>query len=243
MATGAAPFARPAQTTTGSDAVSSAFFARVRGGGLSGADHAARHRSRARPSLRSARGARPLTRAVSTDSPSSSGAEKTVKAGAGRGSSGGSSGGSETPSSSSQPTTPSETPNALDRLADGALGEKHALCKRWVVFSDLHVSRKTAPVAMQVLRAVHETALERDAGIVFLGDFWHARGAIPVEPLVDALSEISKWRVPAVMIPGNHDQVTAGGETHALTPLQAANPEHVRVLSRPTLWRLSLIHI
>ena len=163
-----------------------------------------------------------------------------MKAGAGRGSSGGSSGGSETPSSSSQPTTPSETPNALDRLADGALGEKHALCKRWVVFSDLHVSRKTAPVAMQVLRAVHETALERDAGIVFLGDFWHARGAIPVEPLVDALSEISKWRVPAVMIPGNHDQVTAGGETHALTPLQAANPEHVRVLSRPTLWRGAL---
>ena len=75
---------------------------------------------------------------------------------------------------------------------------------------------------MQVLRAVHEAAIERDAGIVFLGDFWHARGAIPVEPLVDALAEIAKWRVPAVMIPGNHDQVTAGGETHALTPLQAA---------------------
>ena len=109
-----------------------------------------------------------------------------------------------------------------------------------MVFSDLHVNRKTAPVAMQVLRAVHEAALERDAGIVFLGDFWHARGAIPVEPLVDALSEISKWRVPAVMIPGNHDQVTAGGETHALTPLQAANPEHVRVISRPTLWRGAL---
>ena len=43
------------------------------------------------------------------------------------------------------------------------------------------------------------------------------------------------------MIPGNHDQVTAGGETHALTPLQAANPEYARVLSRPTLWRGALL--
>ena len=225
MATGAAPFARPTRTATGSDAVSSAFFARVRGGGVSGADHAARHRSRARPSPRSARGARPLTRAVATDSRSSSGAEKAgAKAGAKAGGS----------------AIASETEAVLDRLADGALGEKHALCARWVVFSDLHVNRKTAPVAMQVLRAVHEAAIERDAGIVFLGDFWHARGAIPVEPLVDALAEIAKWRVPAVMIPGNHDQVTAGGETHALTPLQAANPEYVRVLSRPTLWRGAL---
>ena len=231
--------ARPTRTAAGSDAVSSAFLARVRGGGVSGADHAARQRWRARPPLRWARGARPLTRAVATDSPSSSGGEKTAKTASAAGS--GSSGGSAIVAPSFHPTTSSGTPErALDRLADDALGEKHALCKRWVVFSDLHVNRKTAPVAMQVLRAVHETALERDAGIIFLGDFWHARGAIPVEPLVDALAEISKWRVPAVMIPGNHDQVTAGGETHALTPLQAANPTHVRVLSRPTLWRDAL---
>ena len=231
--------ARPTQTTAGSDAVSSAFLARVRGGGVSGADHAARQRWRARPPLRWARGARPLTRAVATDSPSSSGGEKTAKTASAAGS--GSSGGSAIVVPSSHPTTSSGTPErVLDRLADDALGETHSLCKRWVVFSDLHVNRKTAPVAMQVLRAVHETALERDAGIIFLGDFWHARGAIPVEPLVDALAEISNWRVPAVMIPGNHDQVTAGGETHALTPLQAANPTFVRVLSRPTLWRDAL---
>ena len=233
MATGAAPFARPTRTATGSDAVSSAFFARVRGGGVSGADHAARHRSRARPSPRSARGARPLTRAVATDSRSSSGAEKAgAKASA--------KAGAKAACGSAIASETEAVLDRLDRLADGALGEKHALCARWVVFSDLHVNRKTAPVAMQVLRAVHETAIERDAGIVFLGDFWHARGAIPVEPLVDALAEIAKWRVPAVMIPGNHDQVTAGGETHALTPLQAANPEYVRVLSRPTLWRGAL---
>ena len=44
------------------------------------------------------------------------------------------------------------------------------------MFSDLHVNRKTSPVCMQVLRAVHDAAESRDAGIVFLGDFWHARG-------------------------------------------------------------------
>jgi hypothetical protein len=39
------------------------------------------------------------------------------------------------------------------------------------------------------------------------------------------------------LITGNHDQVTAGGEVHALTPLAAANPQCIRVLSRPTAWR------
>jgi hypothetical protein len=74
----------------------------------------------------------------------------------------------------------------------------------------------------------------------FLGDFWHARGAIPVEPLIDALNAVREWTQPAVMIPGNHDQVTAGGEIHALSPLAAANPEYIRVLSRPTAWRGAL---
>ena len=93
---------------------------------------------------------------------------------------------------------------------------------------------------MEVLRAVHDEAEARSAGVVFLGDFWHARGAIPVEPLVEALDAVRAWTVPAVMIPGNHDQVTAGGETHALAPLAAANPKFVRVISRPALWRGAL---
>ena len=130
--------------------------------------------------------------------------------------------------------------SALDVLSDDALGPAHAAARRWIVFSDLHVNRKTAPVAMEVLRRVHDAALSRDAGVVFLGDFWHARGAIPVEPLVEALDAVRAWTVPAVMIPGNHDQVTAGGETHALAPLAAANPKFVRVISRPALWRGAL---
>jgi hypothetical protein len=128
----------------------------------------------------------------------------------------------------------------VDILADDALGPDHARCRRWVVFSDLHLNRKTSEVCVDVLRAVHREALARDAGILFLGDFWHARGAIPVEPLIEALDAVREWTVPCVMIPGNHDQVTAGGEIHALTPLAAANPARVKILSRPTVWRNAL---
>jgi hypothetical protein len=82
-------------------------------------------------------------------------------------------------------------------------------------------------------------ARERDAGVLFLGDFWHARGALPVAPLNAVLALFSRWDVPTVMIPGNHDQVTAGGEEHALTPLGAASPR-VHIFSRPAVWRNAL---
>ena len=115
----------------------------------------------------------------------------------------------------------------VDILADDALGPDHARVRRWVVFSDLHLNRRTSRVCVDVLEAVHREAVARDAGIAFLGDFWHARGAIPVEPLIDALDAIRSWTRPCVMIPGNHDQVTAGGEVHALPPLATANPSRV----------------
>jgi hypothetical protein len=54
---------------------------------------------------------------------------------------------------------------------------------------------------------VHREAVARDAGILFLGDFWHVRGALPVEPLNAALHEMRAWTQPTVMLPGNHDQV------------------------------------
>ncbi len=128
----------------------------------------------------------------------------------------------------------------VDILADDALGPDHARVRRWVVFSDLHLNRRTSRVCVDVLEAVHREAVARDAGIAFLGDFWHARGAIPVEPLIEALDAIRSWTRPCVMIPGNHDQVTAGGEVHALTPLATANPTRVKIISRPTVWRNAL---
>lgn len=52
----------------------------------------------------------------------------------------------------------------------------HSRARTWVVFSDLHCSTQTVDVCRTVLRTVHETALQHDAGIIFLGDFWHLRG-------------------------------------------------------------------
>jgi metallophosphoesterase superfamily enzyme len=47
----------------------------------------------------------------------------------------------------------------------------------------------------------------RKAGIIFLGDFWHSRGALPVELLNMAILKLQTWKCPAIFIPGNHDQV------------------------------------
>lgn len=45
-----------------------------------------------------------------------------------------------------------------------------AAVERWVVFSDLHVSPRTAAVAVEVLQRVHAEAEARDAGVLFLGE-------------------------------------------------------------------------
>ncbi|BBN06555.1 hypothetical protein MPTK1_3g22150 [Marchantia polymorpha subsp. ruderalis] len=104
--------------------------------------------------------------------------------------------------------------------------------KEWVVFSDLHVSRRTLDSCLQTLKAVHAEASSRDAGIIFLGDFWHARGALPVELLNVVVTELAKWSRPAIFIPGNHDQVNMGGQMHALMVLGAVNPL-IRVFDEP----------
>ena len=196
---------------------------------VAGFDRRARARAWSLDGARAYRGGAAIVRAVPVSDPPADPASE-----------GGGTKTTTTARARSRSRAPSSPESALDVLSDDALGPAHAAARRWIVFSDLHVNRKTAPVAMEVLRRVHDAALARDAGIVFLGDFWHARGAIPVEPLVEALDAIRAWTVPAVMIPGNHDQVTAGGETHALAPLAAANPDFVRVISRPALWRGAL---
>lgn len=84
----------------------------------------------------------------------------------------------------------------------------HSECKRWVIFSDLHVKGSSICVCEEVLDRVHEAAQQRDAGIIFLGDFWHVRGALSVELLNRVLRCLRKWEQPVIMIPGNHDQVS-----------------------------------
>ncbi|KAK9830414.1 hypothetical protein WJX72_011641 [[Myrmecia] bisecta] len=86
-----------------------------------------------------------------------------------------------------------------------------------------------------VLRKVKAEAAARNSGILFLGDFWHVRGSLPVEPLNSVLREFKDWTQPTLMLVGNHDQVNVGGTSHALTPLAAACPA-VHILEEPTLF-------
>eukprot|EP00898_Chlorokybus_atmophyticus_P004725 jgi/Chlat1/5253/Chrsp33S00387 len=106
----------------------------------------------------------------------------------------------------------------------------------WVVFSDLHLSTKTQETCLAVLQHVHEVARQRNAGILFLGDFWHLRGSLPVEPLNAVLELMQTWTQPMLMIPGNHDQVNLGGSLHALMPLEAAGNGYIRVFSEPAVF-------
>lgn len=103
----------------------------------------------------------------------------------------------------------------------------------WVLFSDLHASHRTRDVILTVLDAVHDAAMARGAGIIFLGDFWDRRGSLLVSLLNDVLRRVRAWRVPTILIPGNHDQVSLGGEDSALVPLAAANPAFIHLVSRP----------
>lgn len=95
----------------------------------------------------------------------------------------------------------------------------HAATQEWIVFSDLHCSIQTLPTCLEVLKHVHREAQARGAGIIFLGDFFHIRGAIRVDLLNSIMADLGKWTQPVIFIPGNHDQVTLDGAVHALTPL------------------------
>jgi DNA repair exonuclease SbcCD nuclease subunit len=98
--------------------------------------------------------------------------------------------------------------------------QHHASFKCWIMFTDLHCAPSTIDTCLQVLQRVHAEAVARNAGVLFLGDFWHHRATIRVDLLNNVLQELSSWQVPLIMIPGNHDQVTLGGHNHGLTPLE-----------------------
>ena len=86
-------------------------------------------------------------------------------------------------------------------------GLPHAAVSDWVVFSDLHVSERSLGTCLEALAMVHDSAARRDAGIIFLGDWWHVRGALPVGALNAVMEALSTWTQPVIMLPGNHDQV------------------------------------
>lgn len=104
------------------------------------------------------------------------------------------------------------------------------------MLSDLHVKRETVAFCIQALQIAHTEALKRNAGILFLGDFWHARGALPVEPLNLVLKELESWSVPVVMIPGNHDLVSRSGNGVSLVPLATTlGAENCLLITEPSV--------
>jgi DNA repair exonuclease SbcCD nuclease subunit len=120
----------------------------------------------------------------------------------------------------------------------------HASYEKWVVFTDLHCAPASLDTCIEVLTQVHKLAVERNAGVLFLGDFWHHRGTLRVDCLNAVLEQFQTWEVPMIMIPGNHDQVTLGGHNHGLTPFEnsyrvgdVAGP---LILSYPTKFRDAL---
>lgn len=156
---------------------------------------------------------------------------------------------------------PSPMPPPIDlRACLPADPTPFAAVRRWILFSDLHVCDRTVDASVAALAAVRSEArrLQREmmmmaneerggggstsspVGVAFLGDFWHARGSIPVRPLNAVLDEMAKWEgIPLLMLVGNHDQVTAGGTEHALEAVAAAAtaagaPAHV--FDRPAVF-------
>ncbi|CAJ1923078.1 unnamed protein product [Cylindrotheca closterium] len=122
--------------------------------------------------------------------------------------------------------------------------EHHASFEKWVAFTDLHCSPATLDTSLEVLEKVHSVAKENNAGVLFLGDFWHHRGTLRVDCLNAILNQFRSWEVPMVMIPGNHDQVTLDGHSHSLIPFENAyrvgGVPGPLVLSYPTKFRDAL---
>ena len=105
---------------------------------------------------------------------------------------------------------------------------------KFVVLSDLHVRRETLSVCLAALQLAHDAALARNAAVLFLGDFWHNRGSLPVEPLNAILTHLSTWRVPLIMIPGNHDLISRSGNGVSLVPLATTLDHRCLLIDKPT---------
>jgi hypothetical protein len=105
-----------------------------------------------------------------------------------------------------------------------------------LLFADLHCSPKTLNICLDVLRGIHKKALDSNQQIGFLGDFFdtvYRRGTIPVDMLNTLLEFFEKeWKVPMVMIPGNHDYIDASEKEHALEPFRHAS-DNICVLDKP----------
>lgn len=113
---------------------------------------------------------------------------------------------------------------------------RHVNTYKWIIFSDIHVKSSSIDTCERVLDMVHEAAVKRNAGIIFLGDFWHVRGALSVDLLTRVMKSLKDWTQPVILIPGNHDQVTLGGMVHSIEPLSYSfSRENALLISEPSL--------
>ena len=134
-------------------------------------------------------------------------------------------------------TTTTTTTTRRSKNAKFLMPKEHERTKKWVAFSDLHASRKTKDVCLETLKHVHDVAQRENRGILFLGDFWHHRGALPVDTLNEIMAALSRWTQPTIMLVGNHDQVNVQGSVHALEVLRMCNPEKIVVFDEPRVWK------
>lgn len=75
------------------------------------------------------------------------------------------------------PSPPVAVPfDAASLLKNAPPSESWHKPRYWVCFTDLHLSAKTSAICIEVLQRVHQEAVSRQGGIVFLGDFWDERG-------------------------------------------------------------------
>lgn len=116
--------------------------------------------------------------------------------------------------------------------APAPAGEPAASAFRFIVFGDLHVGAKTLDRALEVLTRVGELARANDATIVCTGDLWHQRASLSVRQLDAVLNVIASWP-QAVMLPGNHDQVSRDGSVHAMNVF--ASFPHIAVATEPLI--------
>ena len=105
-----------------------------------------------------------------------------------------------------------------------------------LLFSDLHLSKSTYKTCMEVLRRVHKEAVALGCTVGFLGDFFdkvHSRGTLPVNILNELMRFFeTEWKVPMIMIPGNHDYFDAAETEHGLTPFTYAS-KYITVYDDP----------
>ena len=105
-----------------------------------------------------------------------------------------------------------------------------------ILFSDLHYSNHTKGTCFELLRFIHDLALKEGHSVYFLGDFWnhvYNRGTLPVDLLNEMVRYFTnEWKVPMVMIPGNHDYYDSAEKEHGLESFHHIS-DYIQVISEP----------